>query len=137
MRDLEAMVAERMRRQEIFTREDPPVMWALLWVEVPVGGKPVMRAQLAHLLEVSEATNIAIRVVPKSVGAQPGMDGAFQIMSIEIGDVTYVNAPGGGRLVSSTTEVRLYGITYDRIGQQAMAEGPSRDLIKSAMEAMR
>jgi transcriptional regulator with XRE-family HTH domain len=140
VRDLEGLLAERMRRQEIFTREEPPVMWALLWepvLEIPVGGKAVMCAQLAHLLEVSESTNIAIRVVPKSVGAQPGMDGAFQIMSIEIGDIAYVQAPGGGRLVSTAAEVRSYGIRYDRTGQQAMAEGPSRDLIKSAMEAMR
>jgi hypothetical protein len=88
----------------VLDREDPPVLWALLWepvLEVPVGGKAVMRDQLAHLLKRSESTDIAIRVVPKSVGAQPGMDGAFQIMTIEIGDIAYVHAPGGGRLVST------------------------------------
>jgi transcriptional regulator with XRE-family HTH domain len=139
VRNLEEVLAARMRRQEIFNRDDPPVMWSLLWepvLEIPVGGKAVMRAQLAHLLEVSERTNIAIRIVPKSVGAQPGMDGAFQIMSIEIGDIAYVQAPGGGRLVSTSAEVRSYGIRYDRTSQQAMAEGPSRELIKRAMEDM-
>jgi transcriptional regulator with XRE-family HTH domain len=140
VRDLEGLVAARMRRQEILSREDPPVLWALLWepvLEVPVGGKAVMRDQLAHLLKMSESTDIAIRVVPKSVGAQPGMDGAFQIMTIEIGDIAYVHAPGGGRLVSTAQEVRSYGIRYDRTGQQAMPEGPSRDRIVQAMEEMR
>jgi hypothetical protein len=57
VRDLEEVLAARMRRQEIFNRDDPPVMWSLLWepvLEIPVGGKAVMRAQLAHLLEMSE-----------------------------------------------------------------------------------
>jgi transcriptional regulator with XRE-family HTH domain len=140
VRDIEGLVAARIERQEIFSRESPPVLWALLWepvLEVPVGGRAVMNAQLAHLLKMSESSDIAVRIVPKSAGAQPGMDGAFQIMTTEIGDIAYVHAPGGGRLVATAEEVRSYGIRYDRTGQQAMPEGSSRDRIAQAMEEMR
>jgi transcriptional regulator with XRE-family HTH domain len=139
VRDLEGTLAARMARQEILHTEDPPVLWVLLWepvLQVPVGSKAVMRAQLAHLLTVSESTDIAIRIVPTSAGAHPGLDGAFKIMTTETGDVAYADSPGGGRLVPSAAEVRSYSLRYDRVGQQAMPKCPSRDRIAQAMEAM-
>ncbi|WP_185792234.1 helix-turn-helix domain-containing protein [Actinoallomurus bryophytorum] len=139
VRDLEEVLAGRMARQEILARDEPPVLWVLLWepvLEVPVGGKAVMRAQLAHLLKAIESPNIAIRVVPKHVGAHPGLDGAFKIMTTETGDVAFAESPGGGRLVPSAAEVRSYILRYDRIGQHAMPEEPSRVRIVQAMEAM-
>jgi transcriptional regulator with XRE-family HTH domain len=140
VRDVEGLLAARMARQAILTRTDPPILWVLLWepiLEIPVGGADVMRAQFARLLDASESTNIAIRVVPKSAGAHPGLDGAFKIMTTETGDVAYADSPGGGRLVPSAAEVRSYVVRYDRIGQQAMPENPSRDRIAQAMEAMK
>ena len=139
VRDLEGLLAARMARQEILSREDPPILWVLLWepvLEIPVGGKATMRAQLAHLLQLSESTDIAIRIVPTAAGAHPGLDGAFKIMTTETGDYAYAGSPGGGRLVPAAAEVRSYVVRYDRIGQQAMPENLSRDRIVRAMEAM-
>lgn len=139
--DVEAAVEQRLRRQAILDREHPPVLWVLLaesLLELPCGGPAVMKAQLAHILELSERPNIGIRVVPKSVGHHPGLDGAFMLitMSHPHTEVAFVEAPGGGRLVPNITEVASYALRYDRIGQQALPEDPSRDLIKRVMEAM-
>jgi transcriptional regulator with XRE-family HTH domain len=139
VRDVEGLLAARMARQEVLFREDPPILWILLWepiLEVPVGGKAVMRAQLAHLLKMSESADIAIRIVPTRAGAHPGLDGAFKIMTTETGDIAFADSPGGGRLVPSAAEGRSYVVRYDRIGQQAMSEIPSRERIEQAMEAM-
>jgi transcriptional regulator with XRE-family HTH domain len=139
VRDLEGLLAARLARQKILTSENPPILWILLRepvLQVPVGGNAVMRGQLAHLLDLSESADIAIRVVPTAVGAHPGLDGAFKIMTTETGDVAYADSPGGGRLVPSASEVQLYVVRYDRIGQQAMPEIPSRNRIAQAMEAM-
>lgn len=136
---MEELLVARMARQEILQRDDPPVLWILLWepvLQVPIGGKDVMRGQLAHLLKISESTDIAIRVVPTEAGGHPGLDGAFKIMTTEAGDVAFADSPGGGRLVLSAAEVRSYVLRYDRIGQQAMSEIPSRERITLAMEAM-
>jgi transcriptional regulator with XRE-family HTH domain len=140
VRDLEGALAGRMARQEILARDDPPILWVLLWepvLQVPVGGKAVMHAQLAHLLKASQSMDIAIRVVPTDAGEHPGLDGAFKIMTTDSGDIAFAESPGGGRLVPSAAEVRDYVVRYDRIGQQAMPENPSRDRIAQAMEAMR
>ena len=138
--NVDEIVARRMARQEILTRETPPVLLVLLTESVldwPVRGSVVMRKQLAYLLEMSERPNIGIRVVPRSAGAHYGMNGSFKIMTGPSGDVGFTEATGGGRLVPSATEVRSYVLRYDRIGQKALPEDQSRDLIKQVMEAMK
>jgi hypothetical protein len=138
--DINELVARRLARQEILTRQDPPVLLVLLTEGVldwPVGGPELMRKQLAYLLEVSERPNIGIRVIPRSAGTHFGLDGSFKIMSGASGDVAYTESPGGGRLVPSAMEVRSYVLRYDRIGQKALPEDQSRDLIGKIMEAMR
>jgi DNA-binding XRE family transcriptional regulator len=137
--NVDALVEERMSRQAILDRESPPQLWIILSQNVidwPVGGPSVMRRQLARLLEASELLNIGIRVLPRSAGAHAGVDGSFKIMEGGHGRVAYTESPGIGRLVTSVTEVRSYVLRYDRIGQQALPEIPSRGLIKQAMEAL-
>lgn len=49
-----AVVEERMERQAILARSDPPLLWAIIAetvLEWPVGGAEVMREQLQHLLQ--------------------------------------------------------------------------------------
>jgi transcriptional regulator with XRE-family HTH domain len=137
--DVEAALAARMDRQRILEREDPPVLWVLILenlLEIPGGGRTVMRAQIAHLLEASHRPNVGLRVVPKAAGLHAGLDGPFMIMTMSSGDVAYVEAPGGGRLVPSRSEVQSYVLRYDRISQEALPAGLSRDLMKQIMEDM-
>jgi hypothetical protein len=138
--NVDELVAERLGRQAILTRDAPPVFWVILTESVldwPMGGPEVMRKQLAYLLELSERPNIGIRVVPRSAGAHFGVDGSFKIMTSPSGDVAYTESPGGGRLVPSALEVQSYVVRYDRIGLKALPEDLSRDLIKQIMEAMK
>jgi transcriptional regulator with XRE-family HTH domain len=137
--NVDEVVARRMARQDLLMADPPPVLWVLLTESVldwPMGGAEVMRAQLAHLLDVSERPNIGIRVIPRSAGAHFGVDGSFKIMTSPSGDVAYTESPGGGRLVPSALEVQSYVVRYDRIGQKALPEDLSRDLIRKVMEAM-
>ena len=132
------IVERRMARQAILESSPPVLLWVLISESVldwPIGGRTVMRKQLAHLLDVSERPNIGIRVIPKITGAYAGVDGSFTIISGETGDVAYTESPGGGRLVPSTPEVQSYGVRYDRISQVALPTEPSRIMIEEAMEA--
>lgn len=65
-----------------------------------------------------------------------GLDGAFEILYNERGDVAYAEAQLGGRLVISDAEVRGMAIRYDQIGARAWPEDPSREYIQQQMEAM-
>ncbi|MFD0856692.1 helix-turn-helix domain-containing protein [Actinomadura adrarensis] len=141
VKDLEGTLEKRLTRQAILDWEDAPMLWFLLsqtLLELPCGGRPVMKAQLAHILELSHRSNVSVRVVPKSVGHHPGLDGAFMLLTLAEPhmEVAYVEAPGGGRLASATADVASYALRYDQIGHHALPEGLSRDLIKEIMEDM-
>lgn len=67
--DITRLVELRMRRQEILTRPDPPRLWAVLQ-EAALGGgwlgdgATIMRAQISHLLKISELPNVTIQLIP-------------------------------------------------------------------------
>ncbi|CAM5631855.1 hypothetical protein GCM10010343_67120 [Streptomyces avidinii] len=54
---LDAAVAARMDRQRILARDNPPVLWVVLdeaALHREIGGREVMRNQLAHLLNLQD-----------------------------------------------------------------------------------
>jgi transcriptional regulator with XRE-family HTH domain len=64
-------LAVRMRRQELLHRPDPPHVWALMdeaALRRPVGGTAIMRAQIEHLLEISQLRHVNIQVLPFRAG---------------------------------------------------------------------
>ncbi|MCO5993859.1 helix-turn-helix domain-containing protein [Actinoallomurus rhizosphaericola] len=137
--DVEEQVARRMARQVILSKRSPPTIWALLSqnaLDWPVGGSEVMRNQLAHLLGLAELPNVGLRVVPRSAGAHAGFSGSFTLLFGESGDVAHTEASGRGRLVESPSEVREYWDRYDRIGQSALPERASLELIEKLMKEL-
>lgn len=135
--DLEAEVKRRLDRQSILNRRTPPILHVLLDQAVPqrwVGGREVMKEQLAHLLEMSERPHITLRVVPWSEGEHPGMDGAFAWIKVPEGDLAFCEAAKGGRLIREPAEVLDLAVRYDRIGAVALTVDASRRLIKEVME---
>jgi hypothetical protein len=130
----------RIARQAILDRSRPLVLWVVLDNAVlcrPVGGTEIMRAQLAHLLEMGRRPNVAVRVVPWSSAEYIGQDGFFKLLSSETSDVAYAEVPTGGRLIMEPREVRDFGLRHDRIGVKILPEDLSRGLITEAMEALR
>jgi transcriptional regulator with XRE-family HTH domain len=135
--DLDKKVEDRISRQDILKKHDPPDVWALLAetaLACQVGGAEAMQEQLAKLLEVAELPNVFLRVVPNSAGANPGLDGSFKIIKVKEGQVGYVDAQHGGRLVADPAEVERFGVKFDHVGTIALPVDASRALIKHLME---
>jgi hypothetical protein len=102
----------------------------------PFGGAAVMREQLTHLREAGEQPHVTKQIVPASAGTHWGLNGGFQIAALEDGEVAYVEAQLGGRLVEDGPELRNLRLRHDRIRARALPVGSSRQMIASAMEAM-
>ncbi|MBT2211249.1 helix-turn-helix transcriptional regulator [Actinomadura sp. NEAU-AAG7] len=140
MREAEAKTKERMKRQEVLARPEPPYLWVLLDQEVlecRVGDRTVMREQLAHLLKMGEDPRNSIRIVGRAVGWHPGHDGSLQILKIKSREVAYVGAQIGGRLIEGGDEVTTIGIRFEQIGALALSRDASRKLIERTMETYR
>jgi transcriptional regulator with XRE-family HTH domain len=136
--DPEPFVAERMERQDVLERAFVMVLLSEAALRWPVGSPQIMREQLAHVLEVAERPNVVLHVVPQTfeTGAYPGLDGGLKLVTgDDFGEVAYTESMGGGRLVSSPTEVAEYAILFARISAKALPEHRSKGLVTKAMEA--
>jgi hypothetical protein len=84
---IENECAVRLIRQQRLTDEHAPLELAVLIDESAllksVGGAEVMRGQLRHLLDQAEQDSVTISVLPDSLGAHPGMSGAFTVFEFE------------------------------------------------------
>ncbi|WOX14242.1 helix-turn-helix transcriptional regulator [Streptomyces sp. N50] len=122
----ERRVALRMRRQELLTREAPPRVWVVMDETVlrwPVGGAPVMRAQVDHLIEVNRLPNVTLQIMPFANGPHPAMRaGAFHLFrfrAAELPDVVYLNGLVGAVYLDKGDDVVVYREALDRLGAQA------------------
>lgn len=135
---LEVGVAGRMKRQEILTRENPPLIWLVLDETTllrPVGGRKVMVAQLQRLLREAESPNNVVQVVPLRTANHPGLDGSFTIWSYEDrDDVVYEEGMMSGRIMERREDVASANLSYDLLQAAAQNPGASLDLIRSIMK---
>lgn len=139
-RNPDADVKERMERQSILTAEHPPNYVAVIDESVlyrPVGSAEIMRAQLQHLLDVSERPRVAIQILPRSLGEHVGLGGAFLLASFpdDIPDMLYLeNVTGRGEITRNPDTIRHVSGIYDALRTDAYSAKESRDAIYRAME---
>ncbi|MBO2449215.1 hypothetical protein J4573_19075 [Actinomadura barringtoniae] len=99
----------------------------------PVGGPEVMRGQLEMLLKAADLRSVTMQVIPQSAGFYRGLYGSFNGLTMERGDLAFVEAPGG-RLIQGSTEVRDFGVLWAHIGASALPRNSSRDLPEKALQ---
>ncbi|PYC64258.1 DNA-binding protein [Micromonospora arborensis] len=132
-------VAARLQRQEILAREEPPLFVAVLdhtVLERPVGGPAVMREQLRHLLKVGRRPRVHLHLVPRDVGAYPGLNGAFVIATPPDGDdVAYLDNPLQGTVIERQVDVRSLRQSWESVRAEAMSHGQTLRMISEAAEA--
>lgn len=137
-KDFEAELAERIARKQAFwDRGNDVEMWAVLDEGVlarVVGDTDVVAKQLEYLLEVAEAPQVSLRIIPFTSGAHLGADGALHILSLDARDVAYAGAQNCGRLIETPGEVRELSVKFERIGAKAASEEASREIIRNYRE---
>ncbi|MBG0826392.1 hypothetical protein HS041_01165 [Planomonospora sp. ID67723] len=84
-------------------------------------------------------SNVTIRVLPYSVGAHAGLEGAFILLSFPEEadpDVAYVQGAAGDIYVESSDQVDRYTLAYAHIWDVALAPEDSTGLITKARERL-
>lgn len=147
--EIDRRVALRMARQALIRRPiDPPSLQVALNESVlrrPLGGIQIMAAQLARLAVASELPNVSLRVVPFSVGFQPGiLSGSFNILRFPLNangeesepPTVYADLYTGALYLDKPNEIDDYSGAFAGIWQHALDEQSSRKLISQAAEEM-
>ncbi|MEO3810200.1 helix-turn-helix transcriptional regulator [Sphaerisporangium sp. B11E5] len=135
-RRVEEQVRNRMQRQVILEREDPPLLRVLLdeWIlNRPIGTPKVMADQLHHLATVTTRRTISIQLVPYDTSCTDGLMSGFAIAeSADTHTVVSVESAGTGDVSADPEVVTLIMSRYDTIRAEAYRPAESLAMIKEA-----
>ncbi|MFK4222317.1 Scr1 family TA system antitoxin-like transcriptional regulator [Streptomyces sp. NPDC019890] len=136
--DLDARAAARMERQRILERENPPLSWVVLSEAVlhqEIGGREVMRNQLAHLLGLRGREWVQVQILPFEAGAHAGQMGSFTLLRFEDDpDLVYTEDFIQGHMTANPQAFREGSLRYDHLQAAALSVEDSAALIARVME---
>ncbi|MFE2271286.1 Scr1 family TA system antitoxin-like transcriptional regulator [Streptomyces lavendulae] len=135
---LDAKVAARIERQRILDRENPPLTWVVMSEAVlhqEVGGREVMRSQLAHLLALQRREWAKVQILPFEAGAHGGQLGSFTVLRVDDDpDLVYTEDFIQGHMTANPQTLREGYLRYDHLQAAALSVDDSAALIARVME---
>lgn len=136
--NLDTRVAARLERQRILGREDPPLLWVVLSEAVlhqEIGGRGVMRGQLARLLGFQESRWVNLQILPHEAGQHHGLDGSFTTLRFDDDpDLIYTEDFVQGHMTAHPEKVRESALRYAHLQASALSVEDSAALITRVME---
>ncbi|MEW1611539.1 MULTISPECIES: helix-turn-helix transcriptional regulator [unclassified Streptomyces] len=137
-RQVDEVVAARMERQRVLKRENPPVLWVVLSeaaLLLEIGGRDVMREQLALLLEFQDDPWVNIQVLPFTVGQHTAMMGSFNLLRFDNDpDLFYVESYDQGHMTANPSVIKERSVGYARLQATALSPEDSATVITRVME---
>ncbi|MEB8342613.1 helix-turn-helix domain-containing protein [Streptomyces endophyticus] len=132
--EIDQRLAERLARQELFTRKPQPTVSYVLEESTltrPLGGRDALREQLHHLLAVGRMRNIDIQVMPHDREIHAGLNGPMILLeTAKRAHLAYVEGPSGGYFISEQPDLGdLFG-RYGILRAQALTPEESATLIE-------
>ncbi|MFE1378668.1 helix-turn-helix domain-containing protein [Streptomyces sp. NPDC058740] len=132
--EVEARVEHRMKRVQIFDREDPPTFEAIIHeaaLRMRFGGRKVAREQLEYLMEVSTRPEVSIRVIPFTNEdfievTQPVLYASGVVPQL---DTVQIDSAFGGRFLDAEADRRKYRALLDIAEQASLDPDGSRQII--------
>jgi hypothetical protein len=128
--EIDRRITVRLERQQMLTRNDAPRLWAVLDEAVlrrPIGGRQVMRTQIAALIEATKLPNVTIQVIPFHAGGHAAAGGAFTMLRFpepDLPDVVYMEQLVSALYFDKRDDVDIYAAAMERLCVEA--EPPSR-----------
>ncbi|WP_409236784.1 helix-turn-helix domain-containing protein [Streptomyces sp. PA5.6] len=132
--DIEHRISYRIKRQAVLFREPPTPHQAIVHeaaLRMRFGGTAVTRAQLKHLIDMSERQHIAVHVIPFTAGTFPGSGQSIYYSAGPVPQLDTVNLDQSHGPVFLDAEAQLdkYRVLLDRMEATALSPTKSRDFI--------
>ncbi|WP_413758513.1 helix-turn-helix domain-containing protein [Streptomyces sp. MMBL 11-3] len=139
--EVEHRVSHRIRRQDIIHRTDPVPYRTVIHeaaLRMRVGGRNVARAQLKHLLDMSEREHITVRILPFDVGAFPGSGQSINYMYGPVPqlDTAQLDQFHGPVLLDAEALLEKYRNLLDVVEATALSPEKSRDFIHTIVREL-
>ncbi|MGW4250880.1 helix-turn-helix domain-containing protein [Streptomyces californicus] len=140
--EIDRRVALRLERQKVLVSERAPTFHAVLdeaALRRPYGEREVMRAQLRHLIDMSERPNITLQVIPFSHGGHAGESGSFTMLRFpesDLSDIVYLEQLTSALYLDKPEEVAQYEKAMATLAQDSPGTDESRDLLRGLLQLM-
>ncbi|MFI1967343.1 helix-turn-helix domain-containing protein [Streptomyces pathocidini] len=130
-RDLDAHIEFRMRRKDVLQDSPFDAIVHEAALRIKVGGAKVARAQLEHVLEMSERDKVTVRVIPFDVDdfAGTGYSILYAGGSVPQLDTVHIDTAHGVIFVDAEAQLRRYRSLFQRIEASVLSVAESRKLI--------
>jgi hypothetical protein len=126
-----------MARQAILSRPNPPSLWVVLDEAVlrrPIGGPATMRAQLKHLIEMSQRPNVTVQVIPFKAGGHAAAGGAFSLLRFaehDLSDVVFLEQLNSAQYLDKPDVVDGYLAVMERLCIGAVTPATTVKILRS------
>jgi hypothetical protein len=139
---VDQLVKVRMERQAaVMDRVNPPRFWAVIWepaLRVPVGGRDVMLAQLAHLAELVERPTTTVQVLPLGKGEIACVARPFVVFGFPppAPEVVFLENLTSSNYLEGEDEVAGHVLTFDYLRSSAESPADSLALINTVIDEL-
>jgi transcriptional regulator with XRE-family HTH domain len=132
-------VSLRMQRQQLLTEPGAPQLWAVLdetALRRPQGGRHVMRAQLEHLLRLTDLPNVTLQIVPFRSGPPAAAGGPFTILRFpepDLPDLVYIEHLSGALYLDQPDDIASYQTVMNQLCVQAETGAASQHMLRALL----
>jgi transcriptional regulator with XRE-family HTH domain len=141
--EIERRVSLRLQRQEILARVEPvPKVWAVIdesALRRPLGGREVMRAQLRHLIELTESPQVTLQIMPFDRGGHSAAGGSFTILRFadaDLPDIVYIEQLTGALYLDRPEELDHYREVMNSLSAEAETPFESERQLTTLIETI-
>lgn len=138
--EIEKRVAARLERQRLFHRKPTPIFSYVLeqsTLSRPLGGRPVLKEQLHHILDIGRLRHVEIQVMPHDRETHAGLAGPMILLeTTDRGQLAYVEAQNGGYFVSEQPGLGDMFGRYGILRAQALNPEESAKLIEQVAQRL-
>jgi transcriptional regulator with XRE-family HTH domain len=137
--EIDRRVSARMRRQQLLTRAGAPELWAVLdeaALRRPADGTNVMRAQVEHLLELTDLPNVTLQIVPFRAGPHAAAGGPFTILRFpepDLPDLVYLEQLNSALYLDQPGDVTGYLTVMNQLCVQAETPAASKTMLRALL----
>ncbi|MFH9723011.1 helix-turn-helix domain-containing protein [Streptomyces sp. NPDC017254] len=139
--EMEAMIAARMARHELFHRRPLPLVRFVLEkvaLTRPIGGREVLRKNLLHILDIGRLRNVEIQVMPEDREIHAGLSGPFILLETaeRSSQLVYVEGLSGRYFLTEQPELGDAFARYGTLRAQAFSPEESFELIEQVARTL-
>ncbi|MFB4311219.1 DUF5753 domain-containing protein [Actinomadura sp. GTD37] len=140
--EIDARVGLRMRRQDILHRSRPARLWTILdeaALRRPVGGRGTMFRQLEHLLDLCDAPNVTVQVLPFAIGGHAALSGPMTLLRLpdeDLADVVFLEQLDHALYPDRPGDQDYYRHAMNVLGSQAPPPARTAPILREVIASL-